>query len=245
MVQAKELCKQIERDTNNGNGNCSIIDDIDLVVVSPLTRAFQTFEYGLLPHLLKNDNNSMRISDYLLDRNAIALGELSLKVPVISLPLASERVYLKSDLGLPVEQLRSKFPYADLSSEFDYFENEWWFTVKDKDDNEREDLDVDGKGMKKNIHSFNSMDASEYIEWRPSSEGQTYACLGEPDKQFNQRMIALCEWLESREESNIALISHWGVLEWLTGLEFENCEMKVISFDCVKEHVEVNHMTAK
>ena len=42
--------------------------------------------------------------------------------------------------------------------------------------------------------------------------------------------MSLYDWLAQRPESTIALICHWGVLEWLTGYDFDNCEMRVIDF---------------
>ncbi len=257
-----------------------ILDDIDLVVTSPLTRAFQTLEYGLLPHLLvqKDDHKSNtssksngNVNYNRLDKSVLS-GKTNFKAPIITTPLASERVYLVSDLGLPVKELMVKYPYADLSSEFDRFdEDEWWFTVKEnenikeekiskvsssQDDNDKErnnrsrgstssvDTNENKKvnGEQKNLYSFSSMYASDYVEWRPNTGGQTYACMGEPDEQFHNRMIGLYEWLSRRQESNIVLISHWGVLKWLTGNEFENCEMKIASFDCVKRYIEANHL---
>jgi hypothetical protein len=48
---------------------------VDLVVVSPLRRALQTFDLGLRPHLEHHN------------------------VPVVALPYAAERLYLISDVG--------------------------------------------------------------------------------------------------------------------------------------------------
>jgi len=47
-------------------------------------------------------------------------------------------------------------------------------------------------------------------------------------------MKQLYEWIEEREESTICIVCHWGVLEWLTGERFENCEVRVVDFDDVK-----------
>ncbi len=241
MEQAKDLCQRItlslmnENSVNDDmggnrdefyNDNDSIVNfkDVDLVVVSPLTRSLQTFEYGLKKHCIIMDENSKG----------------GKQLPVIATPLASERVYLISDLGLPVNELKIKFPYADFTSEFDKFEEKWWFTVNsssisscDSVNNKDDDDEL--------IYPFNSMESSKYVEWRPNSEGQTYACYGEPDDQFNQRMIALYEWLDSRQERNVCMVSHWGVLEYLTGMDFDNCQVKEISFEQIKCHVESKH----
>lgn len=66
----------------------------------------------------------------------------------------------------------------------------------------------------------------EYIEWRPKG---VYACPGEPREYFYKRMIKLRNYLESREESNIVLISHWGVIRALVGDNFENLQVKVFN----------------
>ena len=62
------------------------------------------------------------------------------------------------------------------------------------------------------------------MEWRPYGQGQKYACEGEPDIIFNQRMMNLYKWIQNRNESNICLVCHWGVIRWFVGCEFENCE---------------------
>jgi len=227
IEQAKALCGRIavglnQKDSNDKSFNVANMSEIDLVVVSPLTRAFQTFEYGLLPHIINQQDNE--------ESNSLTKKK---NIPIIALPLASERVYLISDLGLPTEILKQKFPYADFSSEFTQFDKEWWFTVNGA--NPLEILKED-----KPSHCFNSIDLSQYKEWRPNDEGQTYACLGEPDEQFNQRMIALYEWLANRRERNICVVSHWGVLEFLTGFEFENCEVRTIPFDQIQRHVKIS-----
>ena len=65
-----------------------------------------------------------------------------------------------------------------------------------------------------------------YVEWRPSGE---YACPGEPTEDFRTRILALKTWIEQRPETNIALVTHWGVARGLTGQSLYNCEMKIVS----------------
>ena len=246
IQQAKDLCDKI----GNGEEEEYCIDDIDLVVVSPLTRTFQTLEYALLPHLRKlqqephdcdgecNSNN--------INQNETLLSSSSsfYKVPIISIPLASERVYLKSDLGLPLHELKTKFPYAIFENDFQDFEDEWWFTVKSLSSSQTlpDDSAEESKSKRKKFN-FNSIPEADYEEWRPSSQNQSYSCYGEPDLQFNQRMTALCKWIESRDEMCICMISHWGVLDWLSDgmIDFDNCEWRELNFDgrkkveCVEE----------
>ncbi|EJK49546.1 hypothetical protein THAOC_31568 [Thalassiosira oceanica] len=67
--------------------------------------------------------------------------------------------------------------------------------------------------------------------WRPSDAGQSYACPGEPQFDFERRMKGLYSFLHSREEQTIALICHWGVVDWLIGKDFDNREMRVLDFE--------------
>ena len=214
------------------------VDEIDLVVLSPLTRSFQTFEYGLLPHLLLNDEQKQQLLKQQQQQNEGSQEQKPIirpehiSIPVISLPLASERVYLMSDLGLSVEELKHKFPYVNYDTGFDHFDNnEWWFTV----------MKQDNKEMNK-THTFNSIHESKYKEWRPHKEGQQYSCYGEPDAEFNQRMMALYQWLDQCDESTICLVSHWGVLDYFTGMDFENCELKLIPFEDITMHLKSKSM---
>jgi len=164
------------------------LKDIDMVVVSPLSRTLQTFELSLFPELRPVENN----------------------VPIVALPLARERLYMISDLGLTTSDLKVKFPWADFDSEFDEMQKSaWWYQHR----------------------GATEEDAwAGYNEWRPHGQGQTYLVPGEPDDYFEERMIQLYEWLEQRQEKTIAVVCHWGVLQWLTGIDFDNCEVKAVEF---------------
>jgi hypothetical protein len=50
----------------------------------------------------------------------------------------------------------------------------------------------------------------------------------EPDDAFDARMDELRDWLLKRPERSIGLVAHWGVLLSLTGVEFENCELRSV-----------------
>jgi len=45
---------------------------------------------------------------------------------------------------------------------------------------------------------------------------------------FSQRMQQLQQWIAARPERCIAVVSHWGVLQALTGQDFENCELQTL-----------------
>jgi broad specificity phosphatase PhoE len=174
IAQAEKLSSAVF-DKYNGE-RIHLSDMVQLVVVSPLKRALQTAQLGILPHL--NTTNT----------------------PFVALPLASERLYLVSDMGSPIPNISPQFPFVDFHTGFEGFpsKDEWWYTHK----------------------------GERYEEWRPCNQGQRYFCRGEPMDHFSRRMEALYDWLHHREESVIALVCHYGVIEHLTGgEEFENCEI--------------------
>ena len=72
-----------------------------------------------------------------------------------------------------------------------------------------------------------------YVEWRPVGQGQRYACPGEPEEAFDQRMTRLYQWLEQRPESNICVLCHHGVIAWMLGddVDFDNCQWRVLDFE--------------
>lgn len=159
----------------------TLLDEIDLVIVSPLTRTLETLDIGLYP-LIKARN-----------------------VPIIASPLASERLYLVSDIGKPRNELKKSFEYVDFDSCI-RTDKPWHFEPTDS--------------LKQT-----------YIEWRPSGEGQQYACLGEPQDYFDGRMSELYQFLDERLEKTIVVVCHAGVIDWFLNESFENCELRIVNFD--------------
>jgi len=155
----------------------TFLQDLELVVTSPLTRALQTLEYGVYPHL-------------------------SSHVGITALPLAAERLYLVSDLGKPASILQNQFPFVS----FDLVTDHPWHYVPD------------------------ASDVNRYVEWRPHGQGQQYACLGEPQEDFNTRMTQLYNWLYKRPEQVIAVVCHAGVIDWFLREVADNCQIKMVSF---------------
>lgn len=184
----RELLENPSSPLSSTTENVSFLDDLDLVVVSPLTRALETLEIGLYEH----------VKDY--------------NIPIMASPHASERVYLVSDLGKPTSALSARYPFVDFDTAFDEHpmlagrKDSWHFT-------QTEEL------------------VKNYVEWRPHGEGQLYACLGEPQHVFDERMSELYHWLQSRKEKCIAVVCHAGVIEWMTQETFANCELRVVDFD--------------
>lgn len=145
----------------------------DLVVVSPLQRALQTYDRGV-----RHQHS---------------------KAPVLALPQAAERLYLISDVGTEKQKLYQQYQYISFDLVPD---GKWWYQPNDA-----------------------------YSEWRPTGQGQQYACPGEPQEAFEARMQALTEWLVQRPENHILLVSHHGVIEALLDEDFCNCEFKTVSVD--------------
>jgi broad specificity phosphatase PhoE len=154
------------------------LSEIELVIVSPLTRCLQTFEYGC--------------------REALQARFHPLSPPkVLALALATERLYTAAETGRPVKDVEEEFPQVCWSMLKDLKNDEaWWFSG-----------------------------AHDAEEWRPYGQGQWYAVPGEPESVFEERMAALKEWLQQRPEQKILMVSHWGVLNHLTGQDLGNCEV--------------------
>jgi len=179
--------------TRLGDATCeeygSLLNELDLIVVSPLTRAIQTLELGLLPHIQGNQSD---------------------KPPIVALPHAAERLYLISDVGKRRQELHEQYGHIVDFHHDGFHEEEWWFQSNHEN----------------------------YVEWRPNSKQQKYACPGEPDECFDLRMAKLYKWLEERPESTIAVVSHWGVIDWFLEADFDNCEMRAVRFLDLEPKVE-------
>lgn len=202
------------RDINNGTNATKnhFLDDLDLVVVSPLTRALQTLEISMCEYIVHG-------KDYRHN------------VPIVAMSAAAERLYLVSDLGKPRSELKLNYPFVDFDTFFsiDYVDdNECTDIISDCAGNDEERLDIWHFSPTKQIED-------RYSEWRPHGQGQLYACLGEPSEYFDRRMSNFYYWLESREEKCIAIVCHAGVIDWMTsGHQFSNCELRVQTFNSLR-----------
>jgi broad specificity phosphatase PhoE len=225
---------------------------VELVVVSPLTRCLETWLYGVRPAL----------SALSLSTSASAAASATAQtVPCIVLPLATERVYTSSDTGgrLSLQELQSVFSQPEL--DWSYMPTTttstststptttstattttatnsdaddsppWWYTgtAKDKRNNpSQQQLELEQQQLEQQQQQNDSLK-----EWRPHGQGQYYACPGEPQDVFEQRMRQLVEWLRQRPERCIVLVTHWGVLHYLAANEpdVENCGLVRIDID--------------
>jgi broad specificity phosphatase PhoE len=177
----------------------------DLVVVSPLTRALQTFDLGIKPYLQISDDIMNNPKTTMTSTNSIA-------IPITALPYAAERLYLISDVGRPIREIQKEFPYVDFRSEFESRMSSgdteaWWYQVPN-----------DGS----------------YEEWRPTGQQQKYACPAEPYDVFNVRMSRFYYWLQNRSEMNIIVVCHHGVIDWMLDMSFANCQYKQLPFTSIK-----------
>lgn len=192
---------RLQPGTDSKEANYFLPSDLDLIVLSPLTRALQTFELGLRPVLQ------------------------DCKPKIVALPLAAERVYLISDHGRIRSELESHWGNdicfdACFRLNNDKLMEEWWFGLDDR---------------RAHPHAIpTGVTSKSYEEWRPSSQNQRYACPGEDHESFEKRMRKLYQWLEERPESTIALVCHWGVIDWFLDREFMNCEVGVVPFEEIR-----------
>jgi len=181
------------------------LNDIDLIAVSPLTRTIQTLQLGFGVGVDVDDGSG--------DGGASSEAIVSGDVPIVALPLARERLFFCSDIGEPVSSLRKSYPWIDFKSEF--------YEGGSDDD------DGDGDKPWWYVHP----EGEEFCEWRPHGEGQRYFTKGEPEHAFNERMVALYDWLEKRSEKNIVVVAHWGVFQKITGKDYDNCQIDVVRFE--------------
>jgi broad specificity phosphatase PhoE len=202
VSQATALAKRLTKELKGRQRPDFVPSDLDLIVISPLTRALQTFELGLKPVLQDLPN-------------------------VLALPLAAERVFLISDQGRPRSDLQQDWgDSVDFETGFrhdndddDNLVEEWWFGL----DDQRSAAAIP-----------TGITTSSYEEWRPSSQNQKYACPAEDEESFEERMRKLYQWLGDRPESTIAVVCHWGVIDWFLDRDFMNCEVGVVPFEDIR-----------
>ena len=99
--------------------DASILQSLELILVSPLTRALQTLDIGLFK-------------------------TLSNEIPILAIPLATERVYLVSDIGTSRLELKKRYPYIDFDTAFDTNDDSNWY------------------------YTPTEQETQNYVEWRPS-----------------------------------------------------------------------------
>ena len=102
LKQVKEqLLPELEQDYYS-----QLLEQVDLVLISPLTRTLETFQYGVLPVLQELRGDAMPL--------------------IIANPLCTERVYTASDTGRSADVLAKEFPFCDFSALPK--DQPWWYT---------------------------------------------------------------------------------------------------------------------
>ena len=140
--------------------------------------------------------------------------------PRLALPLAAERLYFSSDIGRYRHTLEESHPSWDFS--LIEHGKTWWFDIDGNNGPEGENQSV----------------VPPHLDWRPHPELAQFACAGEPEHKFRERMMALKEWLQNRPEKNIVVVTHWGVIRALTGQSVDNCAVvEVLSDDLLDDMV--------
>ena len=229
-------------DNNNDNHNnvhhnvlYQTLQEVELVIISPLTRCLETYQYGVEPYLTRRRKTTKSTSSTTTTTTTM--------VPILAIPLLRERVYTTSDTGRCASILSREFPTVDFSwlpphtkhgnnndqdddgQDHNHTNNCcWWYTGK----NQTDDIDDSGNDRQGSQRGdVEKLDEDE--EWRPHGQNQWYGVPGEPEEVFERRMKELDEWIGHRPEHTILIISHWGVLEHLSnGMQFENAQAKVL-----------------
>lgn len=219
IQQAKEQHEQLAARIN---ANLPI-NDVEVLLASPLTRTLHTAELVFF------------------DRK-----NLLPEVPKVAHPLLRERLYLSSEVGRCSSELRQEYPDWDFSAVTPG--QAWWYVhpesanrATSSGSNSVRSSSGSNSGSScrhsslilPSIHLQSAIKARQlspggfdpYAEWRPRG---VYCCEGEPKPVFTQRVAQLREYLLSRPERCLAVVTHWGVLKALTGREFRNCEVQVV-----------------
>ncbi len=145
-------------------------------------------------------------------------------IRAIAQPLAAERVYTASDTGRPISELKKHFPHIDFTQCYSS-------SVQNSNDSKRTNDD----SLEEWWYTHNPEKDGRYSEWRPSGENQYYAVPGEPQHAFDDRMSRLFDWIDSRPEKTMILVTHWGVIRYITDEDHvENCGVRIIDFDSLR-----------
>lgn len=132
-------------------------------------------------------------------------------IPKLACPFVAERLYLSSDIGRPKSVLEIDHPTWDFS--MIEVDEPWWFVHKDPE---------------------------SYVEWRPS-DADYCGILGEPKEDFKNRIDRFKVWLDSRKETRILVVAHWGTIHALTGAQFNNLQVQSFNRNELLEEPKIDH----
>jgi broad specificity phosphatase PhoE len=223
---------------------------VELVVVSPLTRCLETWLYGVRPALSLSSATStpgttattptivLPLATERVYTSSDTGGRLSLQqlqsqfsqpeldwsyMPTATATTMSTSATTTTDTTSTTSTIPSNAE-ADESLP-------WWYTGKSDNypppsvsDITRSDKSDTSSSQQQQEQQQQPEQEQDSLEWRPHGQGQFYACPGEPQDVFEQRMTQLAAWLRQRPETCIVLVTHWGVLHYLSGEQnVENC----------------------
>ncbi|KAG7350018.1 histidine phosphatase superfamily branch 1 protein [Nitzschia inconspicua] len=224
----------LQRQLNDNPLLHKTLQQVELILVSPLTRCLETFQYGVEPLLLNNNNNNHNSNSH-DDNNSNNNGRSSSStIPTLAVPLICERVYTISDTGRSVGVLKQEFPHINFDECCP--SEPWWYTGQQQESRSDETTLTTTNATTTTTNTTNT-NPDSYKEWRPFGQGQWYAVPGEPLQVFEERLQRFDEWLAKRPETTILIVAHWGVLRHLAHEqdEWTNAEAKVLDWEYCTE----------
>jgi broad specificity phosphatase PhoE len=224
-IQKNQSKKQFQQ-----NSSLFSPSEIDLVIISPLSRCIQTWEYGILP--VFNDYVGQQKTNSSIETNTVM-------PKVLCLPILRERVYTASDTGRPLTELQKEFNTISIDWDESIRIHTNGYGLCNKNNKKHGEIiqDIDDTVYEEKYTNDNwwynpTNDVTHDVsqdEWRPYGNGQYYAVPGEPQHVFQKRMKQLQHFLQNRKEQTILLVTHWGVLLHFTSTEVDNCSCIRIS----------------
>jgi broad specificity phosphatase PhoE len=230
IAQATALCRTWQEELKRRNSDEDDDDDdtplphwlsrVQLIVLSPLTRCLQTYQYAIQP-----------LFSSLYQQHDADQSPSPPPVPrVVVQPLLAERLYTRSETGRPVSALRREFPGTEID----------WSLLPEH--NEPKQQPATAVPVRHDLSSCVQPDGCWWYhplvptrftanvpldEWRPHGQGQVYGDVaGEPSVVFERRMQALSHWLHYEQpETCILTVGHWGVYRHLASIELDNGQM--------------------
>ena len=209
IYQAQQLYQRLRNELNNATTTATHnhwLYHVDMILISPLTRCLQTYQYAIAPLLLLSSFDDSAVSSVQQPPSRRRRRQPAVYVH----SLLTERLYSLSEMGRSVRELQTEFPDMDWS----YFDSNT-NNNNDDDDDDTKNNDIwwydptvatpcntihqncnDGHNNKNDDGNRGpGLLLEKYKEWRPHGDGQFYMCPGEPEIVFQRRMEALRLWI--------------------------------------------------
>jgi broad specificity phosphatase PhoE len=155
-------------------------------------------------------------------RRALRTAELAFAdappLPRLVSPLCRERLYHSSDVGRAPAIIAAEHPSW---GGFDALDPIWWHSNGDGDPLSH-DPEPEGARMQRGMRLAVL-----------TRHAVAFACFVRCAEVFLERVSRFRAWLAARPESVIAVVSHWGVIDALTQIEFANCEVSSTALGCI------------